>query len=348
LPEFRSALPQTLRPEHRAGNFFASGRVELPRKRTSGPHAAHGHAKFQAMPRGRHRNSEHLHRLLPPLTVAGSAVVFAVGAWAVDDPIVLRVMAAEAAAAAVFGGFLLRRWDRSAGRRITELEAARVRDEWHAEERVAELEGELDESREIRGRLENKLRAKRAELARLRTEHADLLRRYATAEAERARTLEDRRQLVIGATAGPRHAPVGAAAYLKADEALRNLGRNAARQQALRTVEEARRRDVKDSTDEQQGRHALDAAVPAEPAPALPVREHRLVPAVAAAVLPYAKPYPTASRAVGGFDFFGAQKAAAEEADGDRHAVAEVTDGLGDEDEEGEHAEGVELRVNSL
>src|SRR5882757_1621506 len=112
----------------KSGKLSVSGGADSPRNRTSGPHAAYRHAKFQAMPRGRHRNSEHLHRLLPPLTVAGSAVVFAVGAWAVDDPVVLRVMAAEAAAAAVFGGFLLRRWDRAAGKRVSALEMARVRD----------------------------------------------------------------------------------------------------------------------------------------------------------------------------------------------------------------------------
>jgi hypothetical protein len=325
------------------------------------------------MPRGRHRNSEHLHRLLPPLTVAGSAVVFAVGAWAVNDPVVLRVMAAEAAAAAVFGGFLLRRWDRAAGKRVSALEMARVRDEWHTEERIAELEVDLDDSRDVRGRLENKLRAKRSELARLRTEHADLLRRYATAESERARTLEDRRQLVIGAATGLRPAPVSPSAYLQANEALRNLGRNAARQQALRTVEEARRRDVKDSTDEPQGRHAADGpdSTPAAAAPALPVREHRLVPAVAAAVLPYAKPHRSASRAIGGFDFFGAQKAAADESDAAAAAAADadadaddpegsdLADVIGDEavaeqkvidlteHDETEHLEVVELRVHS-
>ncbi|MFE2426713.1 hypothetical protein ACFXJ5_08155 [Streptomyces sp. NPDC059373] len=275
------------------------------------------------MPRGRHRHSQPLHRLLPPLMVAGSAALFAAGAWAVADPVILRAIAAAAAAAACVGAVMLRSWDRSAGKRVADLEAARVRDEWRTDERIAELEVDLDDSRELRGRLENKLRTKRAELARLRSEHADLLRRYATAESERASALERRRQLAIETAAAPAAVPVAgapadSAAYARADEALRNLGRNAARQQALRTVEEARRRDAEHSREEQepQGRHAADSAgsggseehgSAAPQPPALPVRQHQLVPAVAAAVLPYAKPQRTASRAQGGFDFFGTQ-----------------------------------------
>ncbi|MDX6311659.1 MAG: hypothetical protein QOF44_1123 [Streptomyces sp.] len=292
------------------------------------PHRPLWHAKFQAMPRGRHRHSQPLHRLLPPLTVAGSAALFAGGAWAVADPVILRAIAAAAAAAACVGAVLLRSWDRSAGKQVADLEAARVRDEWRTDERIAELEVDLDDSRELRGRLENKLRTKRAELARLRSEHADLLRRYATAESERASALERRRQLAIETAAAPAAVPVAGApadqaAYARADEALRNLGRNAARQQALRTVDEARRRDAEHSREEQepQGRHAAASAdsagsggsggseehgSAAQP-PALPVRQHQLVPAVAAAVLPYAKPQRTASRAQGGFDFFGTQ-----------------------------------------
>jgi hypothetical protein len=316
------------------------------------------------MHRGRHRNSQPLHRLLPSLLVAGSAAVFAAGTWAVSDPVVLRVMAAGAAVAAIFGGVLLRRWDRSAGKRIADIEAARVRDEWHTDERIAELEVDIEDSREIRGRLENKLHAKRAELARLRSEHAGLLRRYATAESQRASTLEDRRQLVIGGATSPRPAPTSPAVYLQADEALRNLGRNAARQQALHTVEEARRRDVKDSADEPRGRHAASpGTTPASPG--LPVRQHQLIPAVAAAVLPYAKPHHAASRTLGGFDFFGTQKTAGEApvasdaADDPSHFADGIGDGIGDETvaeqqgvdladhDESEQIEVVELRLHS-
>ncbi|WP_037910694.1 hypothetical protein [Actinacidiphila yeochonensis] len=256
------------------------------------------------MPRGRHRHSQPLHRMLPPLTVAGTAAVLALASLICADTALVRVLAVAAALVAGAGAALARVWDRSAGREVGELTARQVRDERKAEEREAELETDLEESREIRGRLEKKLRAKRAELGRLRTEHADLLRRYATAETERARALEARRRVQReGAAAGrlalgTGPAPVGPAAYLKAADALRNLARNAATQQARRTVEEARRRDA--APDGRQARHAWGAPVPRPGEP-------RTAP-TASAVLPYAqptRPNATASRAIGGFDFFG-------------------------------------------
>ncbi|MFJ2774463.1 hypothetical protein [Streptomyces sp. NPDC087300] len=152
------------------------------------------------MPRGRHRHSPPLHRLLPPSTVAGVSVLCAGGAWMFAEPVVLRGLVAAAAAAAVVGSVVMRRWDQAAGRRVAELGRARAGDEWRYEERIAEAESDLEESREMRGKLENKLRAKRAELAALRNEHAALLRRYATAETERASALEGRRLLAIEAS----------------------------------------------------------------------------------------------------------------------------------------------------
>ncbi len=312
------------------------------------PHTAHRHAKFPFMPRGRHRHSQPLHRLLPPVTVAGSAAVLAVGALVTGDPVLLRVLVVAAAGAAGVGAYLLRSWDRAAGKEVADLKAARVRDEWRADERIAELEVDLEDSRELRGKLENKLRAKRAELARLRTEHADLLRRYATAESERARALEEGRvakKAVAPALPVPYTGPVSPAAYLQASAALRDLSRNGARQQAALTVEEARRRDLA-ATDEPQGRHALDAArdrpadAGAHPgdsgeSPALPVRQPKLVPAVAAAVLPYASPQRQASRALGGFDFFGTKSGKARpqelEAAPAAPALADLADVVGDE-----------------
>ncbi|MFF7357432.1 hypothetical protein ACFZA1_33140 [Streptomyces filipinensis] len=151
------------------------------------------------MPRGRHRHSPPLHRLLPPSAIAGVSVVCALGPWAFSETTVLRVLAAAAAATAVVGAVVMRRWDAQAGKRVAELTRARVGDEWRYEERVAELETDLEESRELRAKLEQRLRAKRAELAGLRNEHAALLRRYATAETERATALEGRRLLEIEA-----------------------------------------------------------------------------------------------------------------------------------------------------
>ncbi|MGW4435994.1 hypothetical protein ACWELO_09575 [Streptomyces sp. NPDC004596] len=151
------------------------------------------------MPRGRHRHSPPLHRLLPPSAIAGVSVVCALGPWVFSEATVLRVLAAVAAATAVAGAFVMRRWDIQAGKQVADLTRARAGDEWRFEERLAELETDLEESRELRTKLERRLRAKRAELAGLRNEHAALLRRYATAETERASALEGRRLLEIEA-----------------------------------------------------------------------------------------------------------------------------------------------------
>ncbi|MFI9772014.1 hypothetical protein ACIHJG_34895 [Streptomyces sp. NPDC052415] len=159
------------------------------------------------MPRGRHRHSPPLHRLLPPSAIAGVSAVCALGPWVFSEPWVLRGLAAAAAATAVVGAVVMRHWDTQAGKRVADLTRARASDEWRFEERVAELETDLEESRELRGKLEQRLRAKRAELAGLRNEHAALLRRYATAETERASALEGRRLLEIEAVAPARALP---------------------------------------------------------------------------------------------------------------------------------------------
>ncbi|MFF2999658.1 hypothetical protein ACFVTC_34715 [Streptomyces sp. NPDC057950] len=156
------------------------------------------------MPRGRHRHSPPLHRLLPPSAIAGVSLVCAVGPWLFTEPGVLRMLAAGAAVTAVAGAVVMRSWDTAAGKRVADLTRARASDEWRHEERVAELETDLDESRELRTKLEHNLRAKRVELAGLRNEHAALLRRYATAETERASALEGRRLLEIETTAPAR------------------------------------------------------------------------------------------------------------------------------------------------
>ncbi|MCX4818458.1 hypothetical protein OG883_00745 [Streptomyces sp. NBC_01142] len=264
------------------------------------------------MPRGRHRHSPPLHRLLPPSAVAGASVLCAAGAWFLAEPMVLRSLVAAAAAAAVTGAVLMRSWDRSAGRRVAELTRARESDQWKTEERIAELETDVEESRELRAKLDAKLRAKRVELAALRGEHAALLRRYATAETERATALEGRRQLALEAAApakallpaGPAPTP---ATYLRAAKALENLSRNAAAQEAKRTVEEARRHDLAErarEADEPQGKHAAAAGGEqhTRPSSALPAR--RPVPA-AATIVPYGPRRRPAKRPEGGFDFFG-------------------------------------------
>lgn len=175
------------------------------------------------MPRGRHRHSPPLHRLLPPSAIAGVSVVCALAPWVFTEPVVLRGLAAAAAATAVVGAVVMRRWDTQAGKRVADLTRARASDEWRYEERVAELETDLDESRELRVKLEQRLRAKRTELAGLRNEHAALLRRYATAEADRASVLEERRVLEIEAATPARAlppAPVDGVAFAAAEGAV--------------------------------------------------------------------------------------------------------------------------------
>ncbi|MDT0453236.1 hypothetical protein [Streptomyces hesseae] len=147
-----------------------------------------------------------------------------------SETAVIRGLAVAAAAVTVVGSVMMRRWDRAAGRSVAQLTAARTREEWKTEERVAELETDLEETRLLRTGLESKLRAKRAELARLRTEHADLLRRYAAAETGRASAMEGRRLLEKGTTpaetpATDKPAPLNAEAYRKAANALQSLAR---------------------------------------------------------------------------------------------------------------------------
>ncbi|NKI44608.1 hypothetical protein [Streptomyces physcomitrii] len=185
------------------------------------------------MPRGRHRHSPPLHRLLPPSAIAGVSVACAAGAWLFTEPTLLRGLVAAAAVPTLVGAVVMRRWDRVAGRRVAELERARKGDEWRYEERTAELESDLEESREVRTRIEQKLRAKRTELAALRNEHAALLRRYATAETERASALEGRRRLAIEASVPARALtaapvvtpPTGSTLFREANAALDRLAR---------------------------------------------------------------------------------------------------------------------------
>lgn len=150
--------------------------------------------------------------MLPPSAIAGVSLVCALGPWVFTQPMTLRLLAAAAAATAIIGAVVMRHWDTLAGKQVADLTRARARDEWRFEERVAELEADLEESRELRVKLEQRLRAKRAELTGLRNEHAALLRRYAAAETERASILEERRVLEIEAAVPARALPAGPSA----------------------------------------------------------------------------------------------------------------------------------------
>ncbi|GHC68894.1 hypothetical protein GCM10010507_54370 [Streptomyces cinnamoneus] len=272
-----------------------------------------------------------------------------------DETVVVQGLAVAASAAAVVGSVLMRRWDRAAGKRVAQLTTARTRDEWKTEERIAELETDLEETRLLRTKLEAKLRSKRSELARMRTEHADLLRRYATAETGRASAMEGRRLLAKGAAsgaapkaleaAGPQGTAASgpdAAAYRKAADALRDLQRNAAAQRqggAKPTAGAPKALTPAPATDAPKtpvanapapkapvanapAPKATAANAPAPKAPAArtqaakaPAAQAPAVPAPAAkapaakAPAPQAEVVPAArrpaSRAQGGFDFFG-------------------------------------------
>ncbi|MFJ9475794.1 hypothetical protein ACIRRI_12340 [Streptomyces mirabilis] len=206
------------------------------------------------MPRGRHRHSPPLHRLLPPSAIAGVSLVCAAGPWLFTEPTVLRALAAAAAVTAVVGGVVMRRWDTAAGKRVADLTRARASDEWRHEERVAELETDLDESRELRTKLEHKLRARRAELAGLRNEHAALLRRYATAETERASALEGRRLLEIE-TVAPARALTAATETVESAESVDAV--DSAEPEALEVVA-ATDEDMNEGTGEGSGEDTDD------------------------------------------------------------------------------------------
>ncbi|MFD8384173.1 hypothetical protein ACFV2X_37610 [Streptomyces sp. NPDC059679] len=297
------------------------------------------------------------------MSVAAASIACASGAWLVGDTVVIRGLAATAAAAAVVGAVLMRSWDRSAGRRVAEVASENARQELKYEDRIAELEADAEKAAELQTALNAKLRAKRAELARLRNEHASLLRRYATAETERARALEGRRRLALEAAApvrelesepsapelpaheasGPGNPVAGAPtaeAYARADEALRHLVRNARRQREERErvprqprAEEraegepgeradGERADGERAADDRlvEDRPVQDRLVEDQSGEAQSGEDQAAVAAsgageprphartAASAVVPYAAARRAASRAEGGFDYFGTQK----------------------------------------
>lgn len=185
-----------------------------------------------------------------PSAIAGFAFACVVVSLFISGTAMSRTLTLLAAICAGTGAVLLRLWDRSAGLRVGEAKAAGDDAQTQAETRAAEAEADLREAREVRGKLERRLRGRRAELARLRTEHAILLQRYATAETERANALEGRRQLAIAAAEPVKELTTSAAdhrsssgaptalTYLQAAQALSNLKRAASRQRAQGTAGE--------------------------------------------------------------------------------------------------------------
>lgn len=268
--------------------------------------------------------------MLTPAALGGLALLCAAAAWFVIvsgaaggeglggigtggdggglEAVVLGALVTLAAAAAAVAAVLLRRWDLAAGREVARERAAKASMGWRAEERQAELE----ESRELVETLESKIRDKRAELGRLRSEHAALLRRYATAESERAKALEGRRQLALEGAAPAKALPAQAAdhrtasgaptrlTYLQAREALSRLSRSAARQrEAARDHAQGSGRGGRSSTGgagEQRHPHAPQQP---QPEPSHPSQAPQVVP-------PPRPRQAVAPQHGAGFDFFGA------------------------------------------
>ncbi|ONK12341.1 hypothetical protein [Streptomyces sp. MP131-18] len=228
------------------------------------------------MARGRHRSSA-LHKVLIPAGLGTLALACAGGAWLLgdgDDAIALRALVAVAAATTVACAVLLRRWDLAAGRQVARERAAKAGLAWQIEERQAELE----EAQEQVTALEEKIQGKRLDLGRLRSEHADLLRRYATAESERAKALEGRRQLALEAAQPAKALPAQATdhrtaggaptplTYRQAHEALAALTRSAARQREAREArEEAGEAGEAAEAPESRDAHQAPAAVAPPP-----------------------------------------------------------------------------------
>ena len=201
------------------------------------------------------------------LVCVGCAMFFGAPGLSDTDTVILRVCTDVAALAAVACALLLRRWDRYAGRRISELKVKQSSMEWRAEERQAELESERDDAYEERDRLERTLGEKRAELARLRSEYAGLLRRFAHSEAELANVLEGQRKLQLEAKAPAKALDSGVTdhrersgaptplTYLQANEALKKFGRNSA--EHFRRLREEREQRERSERVERERREAL-------------------------------------------------------------------------------------------
>ena len=188
------------------------------------------------MPRGRHRQSSPLSRLLPPTACGVLAIASLISAVFTADPVVLRTLVVAASVGAFAGAVLLRLRDH-AGEIDLEAEiAARSRDEARFEERAAELEAQAESAEEQVKRLERRLLAQRAQITRIESENSRLLRDRARAAAEQAAREADETRRGESVARGTRPTPT---AYLKAAAALRGMERRAAVGQAQRIAAQA-------------------------------------------------------------------------------------------------------------
>lgn len=188
------------------------------------------------MPRGRHRQSSPLSRLLPPTACGVLAIASLISAAFTGDPSVLRVLVVAASVGAFAGAVLLRLREHTGQVDLEAEIAARARDEARFEDRVAELEFQAETAEEQVKRLDRRLLAQRSQLTRIEAENARLLRERARIAADQAlREAEEARRREAAAR-GIRPTPT---AYLKAAAALRGLERRAAVGQAQRIAAQA-------------------------------------------------------------------------------------------------------------
>jgi len=184
------------------------------------------------MPRGRHRQTLPLNRLLPPIACGVLAVAALVSAPLTSDLALLRVLVAATAVGAASAAVLLRLRDRSGEADLEAEISARARDEGRFEDRIAELEFAAETAEEQSKRLERRLLAQRSQLARAEGDIQRLLRERARIAAEHAARAAEEARRREAAVLGVRPTPT---AYLKAASVLRGLERRAATAgQALR------------------------------------------------------------------------------------------------------------------
>jgi len=235
------------------------------------------------MPRGRHRQTSPLNRLLPPIACGVLAVAALVSAPLTSDIALLRVLVVATAVGAASSAVLLRMRERAGEAELEAEISARTRDEARFEDRIAELEFQAETAEEQSKRLERRLLAQRSQLARAEGDIQRLLRERARIAAEQAARAAEEARRREAAVRGIRPTPT---AYLKAASVLRGLERRAAVGQAQRTIAQGSARAVE---------LTLARPRPAQPAAAGAPAQAQAQPA-AAGTQPPAQAQPTAAR----------------------------------------------------
>ena len=221
------------------------------------------------------------------------AVAALVSAPLTGSLMLLRVLVVATAVGAASSAVLLRLRDRAGELELEAEVSARARDEARFEDRVAELEYQVETAEEQVKRLERRVLAQRSQLARAEGDNQRLLRERARVAAEHATREAEQARRREAAVRGIRPT---ATAYLKAASVLRGLERRAAVGQAQRIAAKGSARAL-----EQAQAHARSQAqarpTPAQPAVQLAVQPPQapLLPQPAARPQPQARPEVAAS-----------------------------------------------------